>query len=72
MSAERVVNLGALDPQQLMALQERTQADIERFAQSLQFFGKSSAIYHSSGMAIRELGEGKEGRCSYGNSGTIS
>lgn len=38
-----------------------TQAEIERFAQSLQFFGRSSSIYLSASKAIEGLNETSEG-----------
>jgi len=62
MAQEKVLALNALDPQQLLQLQEKVQADIERFAQSLHFFGKSSGIYHSAGKALSGLTESKDGR----------
>lgn len=55
------MQLHTLDMQQLQQLQERVTADIERFAQSLQFFARSSGIYHSAGKAISGLTESKEG-----------
>ncbi|KAF5828211.1 Prefoldin subunit-domain-containing protein [Dunaliella salina] len=62
MAQEKVVSLNALDPQQLLQLQERLQGDIEKFAQSLQFFGRSSGLYHAAGKAINGLTESKEGQ----------
>jgi len=58
---KQVLQLNSLDPQALLQLQERIQADIERFAQSLQFFGRSSGIYNSAGKAINGLTDSSEG-----------
>lgn len=60
------LSLGSLDPKQLADARDKLQADVERFAQSLQFFGRSAGIYQNAGKAIQTLGESKEGAFAVG------
>lgn len=44
-----------------MNAKQRIEEDVQRFAESLQFFNKSASIYSSAGTAIKGLHEAKQG-----------
>uniref|UniRef100_A0A7S0WV83 Prefoldin subunit 5 n=1 Tax=Chlamydomonas leiostraca TaxID=1034604 RepID=A0A7S0WV83_9CHLO len=55
-------NLASLDPQQLANAKRNIEADIQRYAESMNFFIKSANIYNAANTAIKNLGESKEGQ----------
>ena len=54
-------SLVALNIEQLQEAKEKLQEDVQKFAQSMAFLSKSSAIYTQSGGAIKELEDAKQG-----------
>jgi hypothetical protein len=58
---EERVDLGSLDPQQLVNAKKTIENDIQRFAESVGFFNRSASIYSTSGQAIGELAQATEG-----------
>lgn len=54
-------NLASLDVQQLTNAKRNIEADIQRYAESMNFFIKSATIYSSANTAIKNLGDSQEG-----------